>query len=85
MKHHRHHPKLLSNILNKKYIYRDISLPRLGKNMGMALQNMTEPPQTHTHTHTHTHTTTHTHTPTHTNIKLCASLVKGLVLQALDF
>ena len=51
--------------------------------MGMALQNMTEPPQTHTHTHTHT--TTHTHTPTHTNIKLCASLVKGLVLQALDF
>ena len=36
-------------------IYRDILLPRLGKNMSMALQNMTEshpPPHTHTHTHT---------------------------------
>ena len=46
-------------------VYRDILLPKLGKNMSMALQNMIEshpppppPPPPHpTHTHTHTHTT----------------------------
>ena len=44
MKHRRHPSKLLSNFLNKKLylVFSDISLPRLGKNMSIALQNMTK-------------------------------------------
>ena len=42
LKHDRHPSKLLSNILKNVYIFSDISLPRLGKNMSTALQNMTE-------------------------------------------
>ena len=45
VKHHRHPSKLLSNILNKAKIFSDISLLRLGKNMSIALQNMTESPR----------------------------------------
>ena len=44
MTHYRHPSKLLSNVLKKKMylVFSDISLPRLGKNMSIALQNMTE-------------------------------------------
>ena len=44
MKHRRHPSKLLSNFLSKKLylVFNDISLPRLGKNMSIALQNMTK-------------------------------------------
>ena len=42
MKHHRHPSKVLPNILSKKNIFSDISMPRPGKNMSIAMQNMTE-------------------------------------------
>ena len=44
MTHYRHPSKLLSNVLKKKMylVFSDISLPRLGKNMSIALQNITE-------------------------------------------
>ena len=67
VKHQRHPSKLLSNILNKGKIFSDISLLRLGKNMSIALQNMTESPPLR---------------KKKTNKKKnCPSIVKSLVLQ----